>query len=242
MQNFFHLGGDAVSSRFSVSKFSIILFFIFGLGCNSYSPKSSSGPTTAEMASPGFDTVQKYVFTPYCVTCHGTSGGNRAGFNFETYNNTVPALDKILEEAVTTQGMPPAAPLPAKLRQLVDTWIKSGAPLSGQNPVPHPPIQPAPYPPFGITARWSSISGLFKQPVCADCHNPDGDASKAPITDLTFLFKADDKGRFLVVPKDSSKSLLYKILKAGKMPKSRPLDPKDIQAIADWIDNGALDN
>jgi uncharacterized membrane protein len=132
----FRLAHEVLSKRGGRMK-SLFLILLILTACNSYDPKNQgSGPNSAQMASPGLDTVQTFIFQPYCVRCHSSRGGEPHGVNLETYNNILLNLESIQTEAVVARTMPPRAPLPANLQQLLINWIANGAPLSGTNPAP----------------------------------------------------------------------------------------------------------
>ena len=211
------------------------------MGCNSYSPKpGGSGPTQTQMANPGLDTVQTFLFQPYCISCHSNEGGNPHGVNLETYNNILLNLNDVLDQATIKKAMPPGHPLPDNIQQLLINWISNGAPLSGANPAPHPiPVPaptPVPMPPFDLQPTWTSISKNFDT-LCMKCHGPGGKAAKDPINDLQYLLTSK-----LVIPGNALGSKLYKEVSTGKMPPGSPYDPLDVQAIQMWIQQGANNN
>jgi Planctomycete cytochrome C len=192
------------------------------------------------MASPGLDTVQTFVFQPYCIRCHSNAGGNPHGVNLETYNNILLNLPGIMDQAAVKKAMPPEHPLPDKIQQLLINWISNGAPLSGANPAPHPIPVPAPTPvpmaPFNLQPTWTSISQNFNT-LCMKCHGPSGKEAKVPVNDLQFMLTNKT-----VVPGDAENSKLYDEISEGHMPPKHPYDPVDIEAIKTWIEQGAQNN
>jgi mono/diheme cytochrome c family protein len=211
------------------------------MSCNSYNQKQGAGePSEIEMSSPGLDTIQKYLFQPYCISCHSTQGGDPHDINLETYNNILLNLDEVLAEAAVKKTMPPGHPVSPKVQQLLVNWISNGAPQSGINPIPHPMPIPAPTPvpmaPFNLAPTWTSISQNFTT-LCMKCHGPGGKAAKDPVNDLQYLISSK-----LVVPGDALRSKLFKEIRTGKMPPKNPYDPLDVQAIQMWIQRGANNN
>jgi hypothetical protein len=233
--------GGVINKNSTRCKAAVFILLLTLAACNSYNPKDGGiQPTQLEIANPGLDTFQKYITEPYCVRCHSESGGDPKGVNLENYNNILLNLNAILQETVVKKTMPPGNPLPASDQQLIINWIANGAPQSGSNPAPHPNPVPTPPPlplaPFNLQPTWTSISQNFNN-LCMKCHGPAGKASKYPVNDLQFMLTNK-----IVVPGDLLNSKLFKEISTGKMPPKGPYDPVDIQAIGDWIQQGANNN
>jgi uncharacterized membrane protein len=126
-------------STTSLSAVAFIFFAIVQSGCNKSEPKdgASAAPpvpppasTPVAQAAPDFTTVQQQVFVPHCYQCHSGSSPF-SGVNLETYQNVSRNLGRIENEAVVTDQMPPpqaGGPLPQELQDLLDRWVKAGAP------------------------------------------------------------------------------------------------------------------
>lgn len=81
-------------------------------------------PSDSEL---NFQFVRDRVFAFRCFACHTDEGGNRGGYNLETYANTIDELDD-LQEVIEHQAMPPRAPLNALEQDVILRWIALGAP------------------------------------------------------------------------------------------------------------------
>ncbi|MBF0297852.1 MAG: hypothetical protein HQK51_03985 [Oligoflexia bacterium] len=182
--------------------------------------------------------VDDNIFTPKCVSCHGTAGGVFLG----SYESIVKNLQKIERVAIQEKTMPPMAPLSESERNLLSTWIKAGAPeheglgVINENPIPTPP---APL----IEAQFDSIKINIFDSKCIVCHSPTGTAR-----DVLLNTKEDllDSPRDLVIPRNSQESGLYIAVSrtdSGMMPPPDsgipPLTLNEIDIIKQWIDNGA---
>src|SRR5262249_37285169 len=78
--------------------------------------------------------------------------------------------------------------------------------------------------------KFSELKTNIFQPICTTCH-------------AMFASQATLMASGTVVASDSANSRLYQKVFSGEMPKDQDdLPAADIEAIKDWIDNGALDN
>lgn len=199
---------------------SFLLVFI--LGCNSYKPKPLA--EAGNLGAPTFANIQSQIIEPYCITCHrGAGAGN---VNLEGYANVKKFLTAIHTDVVSKHSMPPGQPLPQYLQDFLTTWVSSGAPESGGAPTGPGPTGPV----VELTPTFKSISQNILAPKCEACHGTDSDS---PVTNYTFL-----KAKW-VVPGNLKKSVLYQQVAKSLMPPSDPLTKKEIQAISDWILQGA---
>lgn len=114
-----------------------------------------------------FKEVSEKVIGPKCVKCHG---------NYKTYEGVKKDIDngKIISE-VRSNSMPKDGPLSDDEKQILFSWIFSGAP-EGEVIVEPPPVQAGPT--FESLAK-----GIFSE-KCIVCHrvNPDdpNDRGEAP--------------------------------------------------------------
>jgi hypothetical protein len=118
----------------------ILLYTVMFAGCgysNTSLPGGSSGGANGGLDSGtkmDFAAVKAQFFVPQCIRCHSNSGGNKGGVNLETYANVKSRLSSI-QSAVNGGFMPPAGPLPASTKNILNNWITSGAPeFASTNP------------------------------------------------------------------------------------------------------------
>lgn len=109
---------------------SLVLFVAaFGLSACSYQKNKIPDPTDEEIPaellnSVSYAMVSAKVFQPYCVSCHGSSGG----VNLESYASAKSVLGRINQAALISKSMP-KAPSPALSHddaQVLAAWVKMG--------------------------------------------------------------------------------------------------------------------
>jgi mono/diheme cytochrome c family protein len=107
----------------------VLLLFLLA-SCNyrvdkSEPPAGSGGVGRGENPAsvPAYATVQSEVFERHCTSCHGGAGG----VNLESYGNVKKNLNQIAD-AVMSGRMPKRDSLSAKEKELLFSWIGSGAP------------------------------------------------------------------------------------------------------------------
>lgn len=123
----------------------IILLTIVSLvfGCNYHStnapgPGNSGLSTTPEPTNPGdpgattpaeptvrFADVKTNVFDTSCTSCHESRG---LSLNFSSYTNVSKYLTKIRNDVFVNRSMPPSGDLTTLQKQILQTWLNSGAP------------------------------------------------------------------------------------------------------------------
>ena len=94
-----------------------------------------------------------------------------------------------------------------------------------------------------VRPEYASIRQLILVPKCIGCHN-EGSESPHGI-DLTTYENILDQTLFppIITPGEPENSSLYLTIAEGKMPKKGPkLSDQEIQAVFDWIKNGAKEN
>ena len=88
------------------------------------------------------------------------------------------------------------------------------------------------------------IKPIFRA-KCASCHNGDKKSGGLDVTNYTNLMQGGSSGA-VVEPGDSAESYLYQLVNHDEEPIMPPnsdkIPAKDLKLIADWIDNGALEN
>lgn len=174
-----------------------------------------------------FANVHGLIFTPRCVSCHGTSGG----VNLETYASAKSHLTRIEKAAIVDRTMPPFAPLTEGEMKFLSAWIKAGAPEMPEMPVqPPPPLEPT----FG------SIKERIFKTKCLSCHSPGHSAHRIPLETREELI---DSPLELVIPGDPDESgVVISITRTDdkRMPLLLPaLTPEEISVIRQWILEGA---
>jgi hypothetical protein len=97
-----------------------------------------------------------------------------------------------------------------------------------------PPVQGN----VGLQPTFSSIHTNIIGQVCIACHNGPGGIAELDLTTYASIV-----AHKLVVPGDPDHSDLFIQVNTGAMPEGGPKLPQaDIQAIHDWIAEGAMDN
>lgn len=131
--------------------------------------------------------VQEKVLLPSCVRCHSQGQGNQGGINLETYESVFANLSKINSSVFVTHKMPKTGSLSEDQLALLETWIKSGAPLNF-TPSPAPSSSPPPTPAEALVEIRSSFDSKVKplvQRACMECHDshaqPEGFLGLLPI-------------------------------------------------------------
>lgn len=103
-------------------------------------------PSTSDSASSvlplSYSGFLEMVF-PSCVKCHANAEG-RSKLSLATYQEVLAALEKIEEEVLLKETMPPsrATPLPAEGREFLRAWIDASAPEYVVVPSPSATVNP----------------------------------------------------------------------------------------------------
>jgi hypothetical protein len=97
---------------------------------------------------------------------------------------------------------------------------------------------PTPQGNVGLQPTFSSIHANIIGQVCIACHNGPGGIAELDLTTYASIV-----AHKLVLPGDPDHSDLFIQVNTGAMPEGGPKLPSaDIQAIHDWIADGAMDN
>jgi len=179
-----------------------------------------------------FSEVSDKIFKTSCTQCHP---------GYSDYNSVFPDANKILD-AVLTGRMPKNAPaLNQDSKELLNSWVRDGAPLSQeQRTRTKPPGQSEPN--DELVATWSSISKKLIFPKCVSCHNPSGQASFLDLSTRQSFF--NEREYLLNNLSDANNSYLVEILRDTEEPMPpvwsgiERLSEKEIQVIIEWIDKG----
>jgi len=107
---------------------SLIGFLFISTNCNYSNPKNQKNNDQMIADNADFSTIQSMVLQPYCISCHGSAGGNADGINLENYANVIKYIDRVQDTVAIHQTMPPGNPISKPLQQLLTTWISNGSP------------------------------------------------------------------------------------------------------------------
>jgi uncharacterized membrane protein len=118
------------SSIFSVLSGSVVVLSLNA--CNFNEQKGETDDTVVEVteADLNYANVNTKFFSLYCLSCHSSAGGNRAGINLESYANVMAQLDRVKGTVLEEGSMPPSGspPVSAGAAALLKAWIDAGAP------------------------------------------------------------------------------------------------------------------
>lgn len=217
-----------------------LIIFLGGFGCNYNRLKGPSLGDNSRFSLPSdqrenlsYAFVAQTVFTPKCVSCHGTSGG----VSLESYSSVAGNIGKIKASVFEAHTMPKRGSLGEQEMSILWTWIEIGAPEQAPNGGGGPtPI------PLGPT--YLSINQNIFQPKCVICHSPGNPGQRVPLgkedllnspLDLVLPGNADESGLVIAVERLDDK----------RMPPAKEgyaaLKEDEKRAIRDWIQNGAKD-
>lgn len=94
----------------------------------------------------------------------------------------------------------------------------------------------------GATVSFASQILPIIQSRCINCHGGDRIEEGLSMNTHAEIMAGSEHGAILV-PGDAASSLIIEMVASGDMPKRGPkLTPPQVQLIADWINQGALDN
>jgi cytochrome b subunit of formate dehydrogenase len=170
------------------------------------------------------------LFEAKCGTCHGTA--DMTGLALDSYENVMAggndgpviipgdSANSVLY-AVQVAGGHPGMFAPEEL-EIIQAWIDAGA---VENPVE----------PLGPT--WDSEVSAILETKCLACH---GETAMSGLNMSTYadLLNGSQSGP-VIVPGESTESLLFTIQQAGGHPGQ--LTPEELEIIGTWIDAGAVE-
>ena len=94
----------------------------------------------------------------------------------------------------------------------------------------------------GATVSFANEILPIIQSRCINCHGGDKIEEGLSMNTHAEIMAGSENGAILV-PGDAASSLIIEMVASGDMPKRGPkLTPPQVQLIADWINQGALDN
>ncbi len=160
--------------------------------------------------------INQNVIRNYCADCHAENknpGIIALDFSSnENYDALSNYLDDELQRIINNnRASHPAIEIPALLLANVNTWLDEGALNS---------LQAKP--------NWQWINENIFQKQCRVCH----DGQSTHLDSYENIMK-------LITPGNAADSPLYGAVASGFMPQNIPLEAKEIEAIFEWIENGA---
>lgn len=138
--------------------------------------------------------------------------------------------------APTSAPAPTEAPAAAPTEAPVATTAPTSAPAATEAPATAPAAS-------GDAASFSrDVMPIFEK-SCIRCHGGEnGEEGDLDLRKHADVMKGGKDG-VVVVPADSANSMLFQLIDNGKMPRrAAKLPQEQIDLIARWIDEGALDN
>jgi mono/diheme cytochrome c family protein len=224
---------------------SIFATFISSLAissCNYRVDKTAgaTGPATGpnSKAQISYADVNRAVFQPRCISCHGSEGG----VNLETYDSVRSQLSAIERAALRDKSMPKQGSLSQNEIEILQAWISSGAPLVIDKPSTGGGEQPAPTPLPSVEPKFDSIKSKIFSVRCISCHSAQGSAHNVSLETRDDLVNSP---RELVIPGNPDESGLILSLERTddkRMPPPKTggaLSQDEIQVIRSWIQAGA---
>lgn len=134
----------------------------------------------------------------------------------------------------------PATQAPTNPPPATDTSAPTEAPIT-EAPVTEAPAATQP-PVQGATVSFANEVLPILQSRCVNCHGGDRTEEGLVLSGHAGLMAGSEDGA-IVIPGDATNSLLVELVAAQKMPKRGPkLTPPQVQLIADWVNQGALNN
>lgn len=177
-----------------------------------------------------------------CSACHGSANGSGGVSN-------IMSVQHLLESQLIVSGnpnmgrfmgsiyegrMPVSNPLSNNEITTLENWIKTDINPNTQNDLA---------PPEEVMPTYSSIAKLILVPKCVACHGTKVAKDGIRVDNYDVLFGAMGSKNIINVG-NASESKLYDSVKGGAMPPRSDgyaqLTNKELMAIADWINKGAL--
>lgn len=95
-----------------------------------------------------------------------------------------------------------------------------------------------------LTPSFSSLEAQIFTPKCVKCHNPTKSSGGVDLSSWESVRQVDGAHDHAIVePGKATESHLYTQIASGNMPPTgTKCSPSEIQAVRDWIDQGALNN
>lgn len=174
----------------------------------------------------GYNSLRSMIFERHCISCHGDKGG----VNLETYSKARSELNAIMNRAVVAMDMPPppAAPLSASERALIQAWVNAGGPENDVSPS-SAPLSPVPEDLPTGPVRYAQVRQKVFKPKCVWCHGE------------KYTKHGVDLRTYESVIRDLDRVVKEALVKK-KMPPRHPLTSERQAWLKAWVDEGAPEN
>lgn len=211
--------------RISLSKTIILLFVNLVFSCNYYKnsgsqvvPQINSEDVTTLAIYNNYASINTFVLSNQCLSCHSEASGNKGGLNLETYIQIKSNLNQIMYRVLETKDMPPN-PLPETQFNLLKYWLESGAPEHNTTNGPEASIQGP--------LNWFKIKNQILVKNCLECHQ--GEKAEANL-DLSQLENF----------KNNADKIFNRVFIKQDMPPQifATLSQNEKQAMMKWISQG----
>jgi len=218
---------------------SLFLLLVLNSCTFRWEKQSNNAPSNEQSL---FSWIKTQIIDPKCLSCHGAG----AAFDFSSYakiiasNTVVPfkPSDSTFYVDLTTGRMPRGGQrLSDADIQKVFEWIEKGATEfdeKGPEPPPPPPLP---------QAKYSWIHENIFLPKCVQCHRPPNPRGDTDLSSYESMMASEGLTMKPIEPGSPEQSGLYEQVYLGKMPpQTSKLSDGEIQAIGDWILQGANKN
>jgi|GEM_PF-1694758 len=86
---------------------------------------------------------------------------------------------------------------------------------------------------IAATLSYADVQGVFER-NCTECHSGPDAKDGIDLSSYDSIMSAR-----IVKPGDADGSKLIRVIRSGKMPPKQRMDPKDLQALTQWVNSGA---
>ena len=193
--------------------------------CNARQDKTD--PLIEGENPPTFSIVHEKILKPRCLTCHNHTW-------CDTYQGVKRRVDDIERVAIRERTMPKGNPLSTEETDLLERWIKGGAPEGPS--VPEKPKEP-------LKPSFESIKTNILTQRCLHCHSTGHPGAQVPMETREDLINSP---RDLVIPGNPDESGLILSITRSDSKKMPPPDSgipafttAEINVIRQWILDGA---
>jgi uncharacterized membrane protein len=140
--------------------------------------ENSTSPEIGTTSVTDFSSVNALVLGPKCASCHSTPN-LRGGIDLSNYETVKRSAGRIQARAIKDRTMPPDNSLSSSEIELLDKWLRAGAPLSAQTVGKEPDQSPVQVP------TWTDVKMKFFVSSCYTCHSPPAPDGNLDLTSLT---------------------------------------------------------
>lgn len=112
---------------------SIIFIISLTISCNNNDSKGDTNEGDVFVFAESelnYTAVNNRIIAPYCLSCHAAATGNQGGINLETLASLSSRISTLNRVAVVDKSMPKpgSSPLPQGAINMLDAWLRAGAP------------------------------------------------------------------------------------------------------------------